>query len=111
VGIRFIQRDQTNAICGDYARLQPGIAEEEIDEASPEFVAYRAGPAPDPRIAQDVQEAEADKQDAQILATLNMTDAQIAAAINSAFPDPAQRAVIKRLARLAQHAARGRKLR
>lgn len=63
------------------------------------------------RIATDVAEADTDKADVNLKAVLDMTDAQIGTAINNAFTDPAQRTIIRRLARLTIHAARGRALR
>jgi hypothetical protein len=58
------------------------------------------------RCSTDAAECSAAKVDAQLLNLLNMTPAEIAAAIDSAFSDPAQRAVLKRLARVAVVAAR-----
>ena len=58
------------------------------------------------REALDEAEQAQAKADAQIAAMLNMTPAEIGAAIDAAFPDQAQRVIVKRLARLALVAAR-----
>jgi len=39
--MRFIQRDLTGAITGDYANPQSGYAEEAMNESVPEFMAWK----------------------------------------------------------------------
>lgn len=43
---RFVQRDKGGAITGAFARLQPGYAEEELDDGNPELIAYETRPEP-----------------------------------------------------------------
>ena len=115
----FIERNGGGIVKGVYRTKQPGIADEELANDHPDVVAFlaklngtdAAGLAKKAREEADMVEAVADRGDEQLIATLDMTDAQINTAINNAFPDPAQRVIIKRIARLAQHAARGRRLR
>ena len=45
---RFVQRDKGGAITGAFARLQPGYAEEELDDGNPELIAYETRPEPLP---------------------------------------------------------------
>lgn len=45
--MRYIERKAGN-IVADYANLQPGLTEEQIDEDVPEFVAYRTISPPSP---------------------------------------------------------------
>lgn len=45
MAIVFVQRS-AGVICGVYARLQPAIAEESIDESDPEVLAYLNPPPP-----------------------------------------------------------------
>lgn len=45
--IRYVER-LNGKIIADYANLQPGLAEEAMDEDAPEFVAYRNPPVPVP---------------------------------------------------------------
>ncbi len=63
------------------------------------------------RAATDSAECITDKADAQIMADMNATKNQTNTAINNAFTDPAQATIIRRLAALVKHAARGQKLR
>jgi hypothetical protein len=44
---RYIER-RGGVIVGDYANLQPGYAEEEMDESDPEFIAYKTPVPPQP---------------------------------------------------------------
>jgi hypothetical protein len=44
--IVYVERDQSGAVSGVYLNAQPGRAEEPIDDADPEVVAYRNPPAP-----------------------------------------------------------------
>lgn len=84
-----------------------------LDEHSPfvrEFRAWHAAgnvplpadpePLPDPRILADEAELAAAKQDAALSDLINMDPTRIAAAIDNAFPDPAQRAILKRICRV-----------
>lgn len=57
-------------------------------------------PPPDPRLVADEQELAAAKLDAALLSLINMGPAQIATAIDNAFPDPAQRVILKRICRV-----------
>lgn len=58
------------------------------------------------RLQTDSDELLQDKLDSQLIAFLNMTGDEINNAVNAAFTDPAQRVVIKRLAKFCQHTAR-----
>lgn len=84
-----------------------------LDEHSPfvkEFLAWLAAgnipapadpePPPDPRLVADDQELAAAKQDSTLLNLINMDPAQISTAIDNAFPDPAQRVILKRICRV-----------
>lgn len=41
---RWVQRDGLGVIIGDFANLQPGYAEEEVTDDSPELLAFRNPP-------------------------------------------------------------------
>jgi hypothetical protein len=58
------------------------------------------------RIVADETERQQAKLDANLMALLDMTPAQISNAIDNAFLDPAQRVILKRLARIALSSAR-----
>lgn len=115
--IVYVQRD-AGLICGVYPRLQPGIAEEQIDDSSAEVVAFRS-PPPDPRRVLDEQEAEAAKLDNQIMTFLNWTPTQLEAWLATNIDNAATLADIKAavhtalsvLGRIAINAGRNRSLR
>ena len=46
---RYVQRDGLGKIVADFARAQPGLAEEEIAESHPDYVAWIA-PRPPPTL-------------------------------------------------------------
>jgi hypothetical protein len=52
------------------------------------------------RRADDATEAAAAKLDVQLASLIDMTPAQINTAIDNAFPDPAQRVILKRMAKV-----------
>lgn len=63
-------------------------------------------PPPDPRLVLDAEELAAAKLDAQLQNLLNMTPTEIGSAIDNAFPDPAQRVILKRICRVLLPTAR-----
>lgn len=48
--MRYVQRNGQGKVIADYARAQPGLAEEEIDESHPDYVEWITPPPPDPRV-------------------------------------------------------------
>lgn len=112
--LRYVQR-QAGVIVADFGCPQPGIPEEQVDDQSQEFLAYRAPPPESPRVALDAAECAADKQDANLVGDMNKTAQEISDIVDALFPGPTytngQRAFFRRVARMAQHGARGRKLR
>lgn len=59
-----------------------------------------AGLAAKQRLVTDDAELVTAKADATLMSLINMDAAQIAAAIDNAFPDPAQRVILKRICRV-----------
>lgn len=106
----YVQR-KNGVIIGLFANPQPqpdgSVLTDPLPlrEDDPEIVAFM-NPAPDPRRVLDEAELAAGKADANLLTLINMDPQAIAAAIDNAFPDPAQRVILKRLARVTIFAAR-----
>ncbi len=44
----YVQRDGNNAVCGVYQQLQPGYAEEWLEDDDADVIAFRNPPAPTP---------------------------------------------------------------
>jgi len=80
----FVQR-RAGVVCGIYAVLQPGIAEEALADDSPEVVSY-LNPAPDPRKVLDEQERASAKLDSALMALVNSTPAQLVTFARNNFP-------------------------
>lgn len=57
-------------------------------------------PPPDPRLVTDREELAAAKADANLMALIDMSPAQISNAIDAAFPDAQQRVILKRICRV-----------
>lgn len=91
--------------CGSGAPVERDATAEEIAAIS------APPPAPDPRIVLDIEEAAAVKLDAQVMQFLNMTPIELNAWVDANITGTGLRTALKVLGRLAQHAARGRKLR
>lgn len=87
-----------------FDQVQTKPSQAEFDAAVTQVQVAEAAAAA--RLLTDQTEAEEAKADSAIMTVLNMKPAQIGAQIDAAFPDAAQRVVIKRLARLAIIAAR-----
>lgn len=83
--MRYVQRDGQAKIIADFANAQPGYAEEQIDEAAAEFIAYRNPPA-DPRLVTDEAERLACKVDVQVLPLVNQTKAEWITWAGANFP-------------------------
>lgn len=80
------------------------MSEEQEAARLAEEQAWAAGEAErialEQRLSIDEAELLEARQDAQLLNLINMAPADIAAAIDSAFADPAQRVILKRICRV-----------
>lgn len=105
----FVQRINA-VVCGTYAILQPGFADEFLPDSSAEVIAFR-NPPPDPRKVLDAAECDAAKIDGQIVAFLNMTPIELDAWVTANIIGVGPQTALKILGRLTQNAARGKPLR
>lgn len=86
----YIERFDNNKIKGVHARLQPGIAEEFLEEDGAEYLQHLA----DKQGIVDALNAQIQSERANL-----PTWSQVVTAINNAFPDTAQANIIKKIAR------------
>lgn len=84
----YVQR-RDGVVCGLYAVLQPGVAEELLADDHPDVVAF-FNPPPDPRRVADENERLAAKGDAKILSRVNATPAQLVTYCRNNFPSLSQ---------------------